>query len=248
MVAFASDLVPGLNEFEVEVPTDLQVSGHGIAHARVTIGLPTRPGTTDPPPVLLISATADAGGNSSRQLLRRYAEVAMADGWIIVAADAVEPVAREEDDVPRRLVLDLTALALLDEELPGTARAPLAFGGISGGAKFAGWLAAAFVRQGRTVIGVYQAGINEDTLLPASATFDVLDANFRRIPVFLQSGRHDEIATPVDHREIAAKLKKAGFANVRIEYFAGEHEVDPVPLGAALRWFREVAGLPAVDP
>ncbi len=234
-----------IDDIDVEVPAALRASSGAATssptHALVRIVTPAHVDASGTPPVLLVSATADAGGNSSRRLLDRYADVAATHGWIAVAADAAEPPADGEDTVSARLVLDATALAALATRRPETARSPLAFAGFSGGAKFAGWLAAAFARQGRTVVGVYQAGINEDTLLTASAQFGALDDRFRHVPVFLQSGHRDEIATPMDHRAIAAKLKKAGFDRVRIVSFDGAHQVDAAPLADALDWFRSVA-------
>ncbi len=231
-------------DVDVEVPAALRASaGHATsaAQARVRIVIPARIDASRAPPVLLVSATADAGGNSSRRLLDRYADIAATHGWIAVAADAAEPPAERDDTVSARLVLGVTALAALATRWPETATSPLAFAGFSGGAKFAGWLAAAFARQGRTVIGLYQAGINEDTLLAAATRFDVLDARLRHLPVFLQSGRRDDIATPMDHRAIAAALKKAGFDRVRVVSVDGGHQVDAAPLADALEWFVSLA-------
>lgn len=232
-----------VDEFDVELPTALrQLAGHGqlspVAHARVAIVVPPDLARDAAAPVLVINATADPGYRSSRALMRRYADVASANGWIVVAADPAEDDPSIEDNVSLRFALDMAALAVLAQRWPGTGAAPLAFGGFSGGAKISGWLASAFAGQGRTVVGVYLAGINEDTLVPAATQLDVLDATFRRIPVFLQSGDKDDIATPVQHREVAARLKRAGFLNVRIRYSAGRHEVDPAPLEEALHWFR----------
>lgn len=246
----AAGLPPGLNEFEVELPIELRtLAGHGsvspVTRARVTIGIPGNVDASIEPPVLLVSATADPGAHSSRGLLRLYAQAALAGGWIVIAADPVEAVSFDDDDVPLRLALDLAALATLGQQRPASGQAVLAFGGFSGGAKYAGWLAAAFASQGRTIAGVYQAGINEDTLIPAAIRFRVLDDTFRQVPVFLVSGDQDTIATPSRHRAIAAGLQRAGFGNVRIESFAGRHEVDAGSLGDALRWFRAFLPLPA---
>jgi predicted esterase len=247
----APDLSAGaFNEFNVELPTDLRrVAGRGklspVSHALVTIAVPANVDTTHGWPVLVISATADPEYHSSRRLLRAYAETALASGWIVVAADPAESVTYAEDDAAMRLALNTAALAVLGRQWPGSARAPLAFGGFSGGSKYSGWLAAAFAGQGRTVIGVYLAGCNEDELTPAATSFKVLNAGFRRIPVFLLSGKKDEISTPADHENVASHLKQAGFENVRLESFPGRHEITPAPLRTALDWFREVAALPA---
>ena len=138
-----------------------------------------------------------------------------------------------------RLALANVALAVLARQWAGAGAAPLAFGGFSGGAKYSGWLAASFASQGRNVIGIYQAGISSDTLLDAAQQLNVMNDKFRRVPVFLQSGDADTIATPEDHRKIAADLKRAGFRNVRVELFSGAHDIDARPFRTALEWFRQ---------
>ena len=238
-----------LNEFKVELPTDLRkVAGRGklspVTHALVTIAVPANFDPSRDWPVLVVSATTDFGYNSSRQLLRDYAETALKAGWIAMAADPADRADFRQDTVPLRLALNLAALSVLDQQWPRTGRAPIAVGGFSGGSKVSGWVAAAFVSEGRTVIGAYLAGINQESLVSAGKLFDVLNPGFKRIPVFLQSGLKDNISTPAEHRDVAAELKRAGFKNVRVEYFPGEHDVYPGPLRAALDWFRELAALP----
>jgi len=233
----------GLNEFNVELPRELrQLAGRGqvspVAHALVTIGVPARFDPARDWPVIVISATAN---NSSRQLLGVYAETALAAGWIVVAADPVEGAPGLEDDLPLRYALNIAALAALELQWPGAAKAQLAFGGFSGGAKNAGWLAAAFASRDRTIIGIYLAGINEDTIVSAAQHFKVLNDAYRRIPIFLQSGDRDDVATPADHQRVREDLVRAGFWNIRVEQFSGPHVVDPGPLLRALNWFRELA-------
>jgi predicted esterase len=247
----APGLKPGaLNEFTVELPTELRkMAGRGqlspVKHAVVGIAIPANIDMAHEWPVLVINATSDPQFRSSRRLLGDYAATALEAGWIIVAADPGEDVTLEQDDVPLRLALAKAALATLASQWPGAAKAPLAFGGFSGGAKYSAWLAAAFASEGRTIIGIYLAGINQETLIPAAEKFNILDAKFKNVPVFLQSGRKDEIATQDEHRAIFADLKRAGFRRVQIAYFPGAHEVDPAPLRAALDWFRTMSTVPA---
>ena len=238
-----------LNEFIVELPADLRkIAGRGtlspITNARVTIAVPANFDMAPGWPVLVVSATTDRGSNSSRALLRAYAETAVASGWIALAADPAERPTVEQDTVSLRLALNAAALSVLQRQWPGGAKTPLAFGGFSGGSKISGWLTAAFVSEGRTVIGVYQAGINQNSLVPGATLYDVLNPAFKRIPVFLQVGKDDRVATPAEHQDVLAELKAAGFRNVRLEYFAGAHDVDPGPLRLALDWFRELAAVP----
>jgi len=255
LAASAAFAAPGLtpaalNEFTVELPTELRkMAGRGqlspVMHAVVSIAIPANIDMAHEWPVLVINATSDPQFRSSRRLLGDYAPTALAAGWIIVAADPGEDVTLEQDDVPLRLALAKAALATLASQWPGAAKMPLAFGGFSGGAKYSAWLAAAFASEGRTIIGIYLAGINQETLVAAAQTFNVLDAKFKNVPVFLQAGRQDEIATQDQHRAIFADLKRAGFRRVQIAYFPGTHEVDPGPLRDALDWFRTMSTIPA---
>ena len=220
-----------LREFNVELPDELRtMAGRGklshVAHALVTVAVPTGIDVGRDTPLLVVSATSEPGYQSSRHLLRDYADAATSAGWMIVAADPAEGVAFDQDGVPMRLALNTAALAVVSREWPDAAKAPLAFGGFSGGAKYSGWLAAAFASQRRAVIGIYLAGINQNTVIDGATQFGVLDGAFRRIPVFLQVGDQDDIATPTDHRTLASELRHAGFKNVRVESFVGKHEVE----------------------
>ena len=250
-VLAAPGLTPGgLNEFKVELPKELrQMAGRGqvspVTHVLVTIAAPANLDMAHQWPVLIINATSDPQYNSSRRLLNAYADVALKAGWILVAADPVQDVSVEKDDVPLRLALNTAALAVLDLQWPAAFNAPLAFGGFSGGGKYSAWLAAAFASRGRAVIGIYLAGINTNEVSPAAEQFKILDPNYKRIPIFLQSGERDAIATPEDHITIRDELRRLGFKNVRLDYTSGAHEVDPVPLGKALGWFREFGTLAA---
>jgi len=244
----APGLKPGLNEFKVELPKELrEMAGRGkvspVTHVRVMIAAPANLDMAHQWPVLVINATSDPQYNSSLRLLNAYADVALKAGWILVAADPVQDVSVEKDDVPLRLALNTAALAVLDLQWPAGFNAPLAFGGFSGGAKYSAWLAAAFASRGRTVIGMYLAAVNTNEVSPAAEHFKILDPNFKRIPIFLQSGEKDEISTPEDHITIRDELRRLGFKNVRLDYFSGPHEVDAAPLRKALVWFREFATL-----
>jgi predicted esterase len=238
----------GMSDFMVELPRELrEMAGRGqlspVTHVLVTIAVPANLDAAHQWPVLIINATSPPRRNSSRRLLSAYADVALNAGWILVAADPTPDVSGEKDDVSLRLALNTAALAVLDLQWPAAFDAPLAFGGFSGGAKYSPWLAAAFASRGRNVIGVYLAGVNTNEASPAAEHFN-LDANFKRIPIFLQSGEKDEIATPADHIAIRDALRRRGFKNVRLEYFSGTHEVDPLPLNKALEWFRQFGALP----
>lgn len=243
----------GLAEFNAELPRELRLlAGRGqlspVAHALVTIAAPANLGTTRDCPVMVISATSDRPYHSSRRLLAAYADAALNAGWILVAADPMEDVAVENDHTLLRFALNAAALSVLELQWPPAAKAPLAFGGFSGGAKYSGWLAAAFANQRRTIAGIYLAGISTDLLVAAAKEFHVVNADFKRTPILLQYGDNDVVATPADHWRIHDELKRAGFKNLRVENFLGTHEINPDPLRKALDWFREYAARRTVAP
>jgi len=116
-------------------------------------------------------------------------------------------------------------------------RAALAFAGFSGGAKVSGWLAALFASQHARVSGIFLAGVNEEPVAAAARQLKVLDEGYLSIPVFLQAGRLDTVATPDRHREILVELRRRGFRSLRLEVVEGGHRVDATWLRAALEWF-----------
>jgi predicted esterase len=187
--------------------------------------------------VLVVNTTSDPGFNSSRALAALYRPSAAAAGWVVVAADPEPGVSQDDDQLSLRYVLDAAALAALKTRWRDADKPLLAFAGFSGGAKYTGWLAALFHSQGARVGGVYMAGVNQDALGDAARKFGVRDASFRQLPVFLQGGLKDEVATPAQHRRVQAELRDAGFKQVRLEFVPGDHDVDSSLLQGALEWF-----------
>ena len=188
-------------------------------------------------PVLIVNATSDRGYSSSRALMQAYRAAAGAAGWVIVAADPDPAVSQDDDLLQLRYVLGHAALAAVKPMWKGADQPRIAFAGFSGGAKYAGWLAALFRSRGAQVAGVYMAGVNTNALGEAAKQFGVLDDAMRAVPVFLQGGLKDRVATPAQHRGIEDDLRTAGFKRVRLEFVPGGHAVDATPLQEALAWF-----------
>lgn len=238
----------GMVEFLVEMPLALREFAAGgrtssVKTVRVAVVVPADFDPARVWPIMVISATSDPEYNSSCVLLGQYAKAALATGWILLAADPQEKVGLAEDNLQLRYALASTGLSGLEQLWPGAAKAPLAFGGYSGGAKHSGWLTAEFAAQGRLAIGVFQGGINKETVALAGRRLNVLNDAYRRIPVYLQGGTKDEIATPEAHRAVAAALKRSGFVHVRLEFNEARHAIDTQQLQHALAWFNELAAL-----
>jgi len=236
-------LVPGeVTALRVELPADLrQRAGAGrlsrVIEARVLVVAPPGFDADREWPLLLVSATSDPGHSSSRALLESYRGAAAEAGWVIVAADPWPEPTQDEDSLSLRFALDRAALAALQPAWRGAERAPLAFAGFSGGAKYAGSLAALFAPQGAPVAGVYMAGVNEAALLRAARQLGVLDDTMLGIPVLLQGGLRDPVATPAQHRRVLREMQDAGFRHLRLEFVDGGHVVDAAALAQALAWF-----------
>ena len=243
------ELTPGkVTEFRVELPDALrELAGEGRKSptklAQVAVAL-TAAFTPDREwPVMVISATsAPRRYASSCRLLGFYAPEALAAGWVLVAADPEPDIGEDDDGNGMRLALLQAAFAALATKWPAVQTSPLAFGGFSGGAKRSGMLAALYATQGRRAVGIFQAGINQETVLFSARGYRRLDDAYRAVPVFLLAGTHDEIAPASAHEDIRDELRRAGFKHVQLETFAGPHAVDPRPLRRALAWFDEVRG------
>lgn len=191
-------------------------------------------------PVLFVSATSDPGYTSSRRLLRGFMEPALKAGWVVIAADAPEG-SEDIDTSSRRFALILAACERLQAAWRGLPNWPLAFGGLSGGAKRSAWLAAIATKLGRRPIGVFQAGCNEATMSRALEVYQPARAQFLPIPVFLSTGRNDRIAPPDAVEDVVADLRHEGFSRVKLELFPGKHELYLPHVEQALRWFQEAA-------
>ena len=146
---------------------------------------------------------------------------------------------REQDDVPLRLALVKAALATLAIAMAGLRQSAPRLRRLLGRREVFRLARRRLRERGaqRSSASTWPAS-TRTRWLPPPRQFHVLDAKFRNVPVFLQSGETDEVATPEDHRAIYDELKRAGFRRVRLEYCSGAHEVDPGPLRAALDGFR----------
>ncbi|HEX6703726.1 MAG TPA: hypothetical protein VF169_03115 [Albitalea sp.] len=227
-----------LAELRVELPVDVQKLVGGVRVAKVAVATPTAFDPAQPWRVLIVNATSDLGHQSSRQLMTAYRPAAAGAGWVALAADPDREVAQRDDSLSLRYALAAAALDAVHPLWREAGRATLAFAGFSGGAKYSGWLAALFASQrAARVAGIFLSGVNEEPVATAARQFKVLDDDFRSMPVFLQAGRSDAVATPERHREIMAELRRLGFRSLRLEVVEGGHRVDATWLQTALEWF-----------
>jgi hypothetical protein len=196
-------------------------------------------------PVLLVSATSDPGYNSSRVWLKeRFAETALAAGWVVVAADPPTPQPPAVDTPELRYTLLVAALEELERRWPALHDWPLAFGGFSGGSKHSVFIAALFAKAGRPGFGLFLGGCNANVGDDALSRFSPPRREFLRTPVFISGGDTDAVATPVEQARVEASMRGEGFVRVRRESYVGGHVFHAPHLAVALQWFDELRATP----
>lgn len=187
-------------------------------------------------PILIVTATKDPGHTGPSDA-PWYRSAAAAEGWIVLATDAT--IRPRNDSVNWRLALLAAGLDVVHQDWPKSAQWPVAFAGISGGAKCAQWLGAILAQtHSLNIRGFFLSGINEDQMHEALKT-NPAPPGFSRLPIWISSGINDRIATPSQEQQVQGSLVRAGFQNVRLSRFSGGHEVNRADLQGALKWFRE---------
>jgi hypothetical protein len=188
-------------------------------------------------PILIVTSTSDAHRTSPMDA-GWYERPATKEGWVVLASDAT--IKPREDSTFWRLGALAAALEAVRKEWPQSAHWPVAFGGLSGGAKQSGVLGAMLATtQSLNICGFFLCGINDDRLSAAYKEYHP-GADFLSVPIWLSSGIDDKIAPPRFHERVKSSLERTGFRHVRVEQFVGGHEVKPAEVQRALRWFREV--------
>jgi hypothetical protein len=189
-------------------------------------------------PLLIVTSTSDFNRTSPMDA-EWYRRPALAEGWVLLASDAT--LKPRLDSTQWRLALLAAALESIRKEWPQSAKWPVAFGGFSGGAKRSAVLGTMLAKTGAVkTCGFFLSGINEDRLSEAYRDYRP-GGDFLGIPIWLSSGHSDNVAKPQDHDRVKASLQRTGFKHVRLERFAGGHQVKKQEVERALRWFREVA-------
>jgi hypothetical protein len=201
-----------------------------LAHAKMAIAVPQNFDPQKSWPVLVISNTE---AYSNIDSMRQFKDAAIAEGWVIMAADGVETEKNKEGG--DRWPTIAAAFDYITPLWPAVKDWPIATGGMSGGGKNSAFLAADLGREHHRIIGMLMMGCNQD--MASVAYRKSAPPNFLSAAVFLSSGKSDTIATPAQHEEVKNSLKATGFQKVRLENFDGAHDIYQPHIGEALRWF-----------
>jgi hypothetical protein len=183
-------------------------------------------------PLLIVSTPS---GGSAIQAMRAYTNVALAEGWVVLAANG-PAVAVNDDTSDWNWAMLSSVLDFVIKAWPESQKWPVACAGFSGGAKRSGFVGAALMRDHFQVAGLFMGGCNEDRATTGLLVHHPGDA-YKRVPIFLSSGSTDAIASPQQHAAVKQAMERSGFNNVRLESYSGGHRLDNTQLRQALNWF-----------
>jgi hypothetical protein len=211
--------------------------GLRLDSVRGALAVPENFDLRKPWPLLVISVPS---GGRAIPALNGYTNVALHEGWCVLAADGPR-VQSEQDTIYMGYGVLSSVTEYLARTWPMTKQWPVACAGFSGGAKRSGAVAAALARDQWRVIGMFMGGCNEDW---ATLGYEIYKpgASFKNLPIFLSSGDTDAIAGPDSAAAVKQVMERSGFTKVRLESYPGGHRLDSEQLRAALQWFRPARG------
>ena len=183
-------------------------------------------------PLLVVGTSS---GGSAIAAMRAFTNVALTEGWVVLAADSPQATAAEDHQDWNWAMLS-SVLDYLNKAWPESKRWPVACAGFSGGAKRSALTAAQLMKDRYFVVGTFMGGCNEDLASSAFRIYHPGDS-FKKVPIFLSSGGSDPIATPEQTAAVKLSLERDGFKQVRLVSYEGGHALDAQQLRLALKWF-----------
>ena len=189
-----------------------------------------------PCPLLIVSVPS---GGSAIHSLPSITNTALSEGWAVLAADGPK-VDQNDDTVQFGWAMLSSVLEQFHRTWPQSKQWPVACAGFSGGAKRSATVAAAMMKEGYQVIGIFMGGCNEDRVTLGLQLYQPGD-RFKLVPIFLSNGSGDPIANPTQAATVAESMRRSGFQALRLESYDGGHRQNNEQLALALQWFRQSA-------
>ena len=174
-------------------------------------------------------------GGSAISAMAGITNIALSQGWAVLAANGPR-VAVEDDTIQRGWSMLSSVLQELARTWPQSKRWKVVCVGFSGGAKRSAAVAAAMMKDGWHVVGVFMGGCNEDRATLGMSLFQPGSA-FKKVPMFLSNGDSDPIANVEAGGRVRDSMTRSGFQNVRLVSYPGEHRLNKEHLRDALIWF-----------
>ncbi|MES2476935.1 MAG: hypothetical protein V4640_14220 [Verrucomicrobiota bacterium] len=214
-----------------------------VTAIKLGIVLPENFDPAVPQKILWISAAINSDAERSAgncSAIPMYADTAVADGWVVIAADTNLGNPRQQDHLPADydMAIQQQAIAMLSSAWPGFAKSKFACAGFSGGSKASFYRMGHLCAAGLDVVGLFLGGCNQNLTSPAKEKSKVRSGALKKIKVFVSTGKTDDISTVQMSESVAAAAEK-DYANVRMETFDGGHSLSRDQLKSALAWFLE---------
>jgi hypothetical protein len=236
------DLKPGggFQRFNLPVPEDLKAMVREppspIGEIRAGIAVPADFDPSKPHPIF-VGFTSSSAGGTHMAAGARYSR-ATKKGWVVIAAGGMST--DEERSYAFTTMALLTLFRALEEHWPGVSTWPIAAGGFSGGAKWAGMEMVYLGLDGFNPIGAYKGGCNQMMLLDALAASGGDKDLFREMAIFISNGTQDGTANASLIPRMTERLRAGGIDRIRGEPYEGKHSENMGHFEAALDWFLEI--------
>jgi predicted esterase len=210
---------------------------------KIGIVLPPAFDPTVPQKILWISAAINNDGERKAgnvSAIRAYAGTAVAEGWVVIAADCNLGNPRGEDNLiaDEDTAIQHQAVAMLSSAWQGFTKSSFACAGFSGGSKASFFRVGQLATANLNVCGLFLGGCNENKTEDAKSETKVNGGALRKVKVFVSNGASDKIATVEAGQTVGSGADK-DFGEVRIETYEGGHSLSRDQLKTALAWFTE---------
>jgi len=186
---------------------------------------------------LLIVITDFITGPEHERLLKPYLKVAEQEGLFVISArgSAID----SKLSLEWYPVMLQAAIRHLSTDYPKLKDWPVYLAGKGDGAKFAGAMACALIKDDFQVRGCYLASLRNAEFGEAIDTFRPSRADMRELKVFVAHGTGDRLVTKETSLKQTELIREAGLKEVRHEMNDGWGGAEAGSLDAAIRWFDE---------
>lgn len=169
------------------------------------------------------------------KLVKRYAEVAVPKGWVVLTAHCPTPDEFPTDGLYAAVIT--ATIRHLAGKYPGAQEWPLYVAGSSMGAGRASLASGALIKGGLNVKGIFLSSLKWQDLTKSIKTFSPSKTVVNNMKVFVSHGEKDFYATKAQSITEADEIRELGVKEVRHEVHPGRGGMDAVGLEKALDWF-----------
>jgi len=212
-----------------------------ITKMKISISLPSGFDPSTPQKVLWVSQAInnpEQQKNGNLSCAPRYAKLACPKGWVVIGVDVDGGNPRGYGSDADR-VIHLHTIEYIAEKWPEFKKWKFATCGFSGGAKNSFYRICQLASAELNVVGAFIVGCNAEYMDEARRVNRCNKSDLKGIKMWVSAGKRDKIATVKQCKAVAGKLKSY-FKTMKVDEFAGGHEINQASFQNALAWFLEV--------